>query len=584
MTKSHSQKSTPFSALILILFSIVCARTIGKVHGTEGATGRIKVDQVGYLPRAPKEALVDSTIATTFVVKRASDNRTVFKGRLGRATSDADTGDSVEAADFTKLVEAGSYYLDVPGVGRSWTFSIRPDVYSRTYYLAMRAFYGQRCGTSVDLGPEFLGYLHAACHLKGEYHSSSGRQGQRNNIGGWHDAGDYGRYIVNSGITMGTLLWTWELFGAKLKGITVNLPESGNGTPDILNEARWNLEWMLVIQDEDGGVWHKQTSQSFAGFVMPEDDHLPSKVIGTGQEPYKGTCATADLAAVAAIAARVYHPFDAKFAARNLEAARKAWIWAGIYPSVSFKNPPGITTGEYGDTRCDDEILWAAAELWRTTGDNVYNEYFTGHYQNYLQSLDLLTPEGWKDVGPMGLWTYALGARRGSNSEAIADIRNHTLIAARRTVERTRKNPYRVSLRAEDYVWGSNAVAANYGMALLVANVLAADPIFVETALDNLHYLLGRNTFSISWVTQVGANPYHHPHHRPSGADTNREPWPGLLCGGPNAGRQDAVLKNLPAGLPPAKVYADDQASYSSNEVAINWQASLVFLLAGSLP
>ena len=383
---------------------------------------------------------------------------------------------------------------------------------------------------------------------------------------------------------MGTLLWTWELFGPRLKAIRLNLPESGNSTPDILNEARWNLEWMLLMQDEDGGVWHKQTSERFAGFVMPEDDHLPSKVIGTGQEPYKSTCATADLAAVAAIAARVYQPFDAKFAARNLQTARKAWIWAGIYPSVSFKNPPGITTGEYGDTRCDDEILWAAAELWRTTGDKVYNEYFMGHYESYLQSLDLLTPEGWKDVGPMALWTYALGARIGSNSEVIADIRNHTLIAARRTVERTRKNPYRVSLRAEDYVWGSNAVAANYGMRLLVANVLAADPIFVETALDNLHYLLGRNTFSISWVTQVGANPYHHPHHRPSGADTNREPWPGLLSGGPNAGRQDSVLKNLPAGLPPAKVYADDQASYSSNEIAINWQAALVFLLAGSLP
>jgi len=117
-----------------------------------------------------------------------------------------------------------------------------------------------------------------------------------------------------------------------------------------------------------------------------------------------------------------------------------------------------------------------------------------------------------------------------------------------------------------------------------VANVLAPDPSFIEVALDNLHYLLGRNTFSISWVTQVGANPYHHPHHRPSGADASREPWPGLLSGGPNAGRQDPVLKSLPAGLPPAKVYVDEQASYASNEIAINWQAALVFVLAGVLP
>lgn len=317
---------------------------------------------------------------------------------------------------------------------------------------------------------------------------------------------------------------------------------------------------------------------------MPEDDHLPSKVIGTGQEPYKSTCATADLAAVSAIAARVYQPFDAKFAERNREAARKAWSWTEKFPGVSFKNPSGITTGEYGDSNCRDEILWAAAELWRTTRDLTYNDYFVTHYADYTASLDALTPEGWKDVEAMGLWTYALGAVGGSNASVGVNIRRRTVAAARKIVDRTTKSPYRMSMLARDYVWGSNGVAANYGVELLVANVLEPDPTFVECALDNLHYLLGRNTFSISWVSQVGANPYHHPHHRPSGADTNDEPWPGLLAGGPNAGRQDEVLKRLPAGLPPAKVYADDQASYASNEVAINWQASLIFLLAGALP
>jgi endoglucanase len=102
--------------------------------------------------------------------------------------------------------------------------------------------------------------------------------------------------------------------------------------------------------------------------------------------------------------------------------------------------------------------------------------------------------------------------------------------------------------------------------------------------MDNLLYLLGRNTFSLSWVTRAGANPFRHPHHRPSGADNNAEPWPGLLAGGPNAGRQDAALKALPTGLPPAKIYIDDQASYASNEVAINWNAPLVFVLASTLP
>jgi len=584
---SHSGRSSyRFISIVrsgICLLSIVCFIAIGDALAADAKSVQIKVDQVGYLPNSPKLALVTAQ-ATAFEVKTAADNRTVFKGELSQPSKDADTGDSVQIADFSKLKKPGTYYLEVPGVGQSWRFSIGPDVFSRTYYLAMRGFYGQRCGTAVDLGPEFPGYSHPACHLKGEFHASSGKQGERDNIGGWHDAGDYGRYVVNSGISTGTLLWTWEIFGPKLKKINLQIPESGNGTPDILNEARWNLEWMLKMQDDDGGVWHKQTSEHFADFVMPEDDHLPSEVIGTGQEPYKSTCATADLAAVAAIAARVYAPFDKKFAAQNLEAARKAWLWTEKYPDVIFRNPPGIATGEYGDSSCSDERLWAAAELWRTTGDKTYNDYVVKHYPDFRSTLEKPAPEGWSDVAAMGLWTYALGSRKGSDATITADIRTRTSQAAKAIVESTGKNPYRVSLRTSDYVWGSNGVAASYGVELLVANVLTPDPNFVDAALDNLHYLLGRNTFSLSWVTQVGENPYRHPHHRPSAADKNEEPWPGLLSGGPNAGRQDNILQKLPAELPPAKVYADNTGSYASNEIAINWQASLVFLLAGALP
>jgi endoglucanase len=337
------------------------------------------------------------------------------------------------------------------------------------------------------------------------------------------------------------------------------------------------------MQDDDGGVWHKQTSARFPGFVMPEQDHLVSLVIGTGSAPYKSTCATADLAAVAAIAARVYEPFDKSFAAKNLRAARQAWAWTERYPNVTFRNPPGISSGEYADANCGDERLWAAAELWRTSGDPIYNRYFLDNYAKYLPDLRAPEVESWRVVAPMGLWAYALATRRGADARVAAGIRQGALAAAREIVSRTRGNPYRISMVAKDYVWGSNGQAANYGVQLLVTNVLSPNPAFVETALENLHYLLGRNTFSLSWVTQVGANPYRHPHHRPSGADKNPEPWPGLLSGGPNAARQDAVLQALPPNLPPAKIYSDDQGSYASNEICINWQATLVFLLAGVL-
>jgi endoglucanase len=172
----------------------------------------------------------------------------------------------------------------------------------------------------------------------------------------------------------------------------------------------------------------------------------------------------------------------------------------------------------------------------------------------------------------------------GARDRAATEIRADSIAAADQIVERTRSTGYRVSLTSRNYIWGSNSVAANYGMQLLVADAFQHKAAYVDTALDNLHYLLGRNTFSLSYVTQVGANPFRHPHHRPSGADNNPEPWPGLLSGGPNRGRQDPAMRKLAPDLPPAKMYLDDQEAYSANEVAINWNAPLVFLLGGVLP
>ena len=542
----------------------------------------IKVDQAGYLPRASKVALVAASAAgKEFTVRQSDGGKSVFQGTLTAAADDAVSGEQVQSAEFTKFAKPGRYYIDVPGVGRSWDFAIGRDAYERAYYLAMRSFYGQRCGTAVDLGPEFPGFKHDACHLQGAYHASSGKSGPKAAGGGWHDAGDYGRYIVNSGLSTGTLLWAWELFGPRIQKIGLKIPESGKGTPDILAEIRWNLDWMLSMQDADGGVWHKQTSERFCGFIMPEKDTLVSYVIGTGSEPFKNTCATADFAAVMAIAARVYQPFDKAFAAKTLEAARKAWTWLEKHPNVLFRNPTGVSTGAYGDGNCKDEMLWAAAEIWRSSGDDAAHRYFTEHYGEFRASVRAAGPMSWGSVGPMALWTYVLG--KGKDAAAVQAIRQDSVAAANEIAQRTAASPYRNSMTNSDYIWGSNGVASNYGVQLLVTNAIAPDSRYVEAALDNLHYLLGRNTFSLSWVTGMGANALKHPHHRPSGADANADPWPGLLSGGPNRSKQDPAMRKLP-DLPPAKMFVDEQDSYASNEIAINWNAPLVFLLAGAQP
>jgi endoglucanase len=529
---------------------------------------RAAFNQTGYLPNHAKIATVRQANGT-FTVVSEKTGKTAFTGQLTALTQDAASGDHLAQADFSSLNLPGSYRLVATGV-RTPPFSIRKDAYSEALRLSMRSFYGQRCGCAVDLGE---GYRHGVCHTSAAYHASSGHTGTFSNSGGWHDAGDYGRYTVNSGITAATLLWAWELFPDAVRRLSLGIPESGGKLPDYLAEVRWSLDWMLSLQDQDGGVWHKQTSEKFCGFIMPQEDHLISYVIGTGTEPYKSTCATASLAAVMAIAARCYGHYDEKFSARCLAAARRGWTWAVAHPNVLFvDNPPGVTTGGYGDLNCSDELLWASAELWRTTGEADYEKAFLTAAQ-----VSIAAPS-WSNVASLGYWTYALAERKGDAS-LRTQVTTQTATVAQKLLANASASGYGSTLSAEDYVWGSNGVAANQSLLLLVANLLQPHKEAVEAALGNLHYLLGRNCFGTSWVTQVGTKPFLHPHHRPSVA--LGAPWPGLLSGGPNARPTDKVADLLPKG-PPMRIWVDDAMAYSVNEVAINWNAPLVFVLAAA--
>jgi endoglucanase len=425
----------------------------------------------------------------------------------------------------------------------------------------------------VDLAPDYTGYTHEACHLTdAAFHASTGKTGRIRATRGWHDAGDYGKYIVNSGISTGQLLWAWEWYPHVFRQLSLDIPESSNTTPDLLDEIRWNLDWMLTMQDADGGVFPKLTSEKFGSFVMPEkDDGGLRYIIGA-----KSTCATADFAAVMAIAGRTYREFDGDFASTALAAARRAFTWTEANPEVYFKNPEGVSTGEYGDGTCTDERLWAAAELFRTTGDAQYDAAVRTLAPAVHVSAD--APPSWSNVGALGLWTYALGQ---AGDAGLKDrVRAETLEAAAQVAARTDARAWRHALADRDFVWGSNGVAANYGVLLLAADRLDRRAAYVGAALEQLHYLLGRNTFGISWVTGVGARPFKHPHHRPSGGDQNDEPWPGLLSGGPLARPLDPTMAKL-APYPPARGYVDEESAYSANEIAINWNSALVLLLAG---
>ena len=531
-------------------------------------------NQVGYRPADAKVATIRGAASgqTTFRLRQSHDNKVVFEGPLTSPQTDALSGDLVQEAAFSAFRQPGSYRIEFGGQG-TFPLTIADGIYADILRTTMCGYTGQRCGTAVDLGN---GYQHPPCHMNGAYGASSGKSGSLPNHGGWHDAGDYGRYVVNSGITCGTLLWAWELYPQALRDLRLGIPKQHGNLPDYLEEILWNLNWMLQLQEPDGGVFHKQTSDHFCAFILPQDDHLVSNVIGTGAAPYKSTAATADLAAVMAIAARVYAPYDKQLAARFLAAARNAWTWATANPNVTFKNPEGVLTGEYGDRNVTDEPLWASAELWRTTGESQYEQALL-HGLPQGDALEV-SPPSFAGVLSMACWTYALADRPG-NPQIKALIRQKTHETAQNLIQRSQTNGYANTLIANDYVWGSNSVAGNQSLLLALDHHFQPSNASASTALANLHYLLGRNCFGVSWVTGVGQRPFMNPHHRPSAADNIAAPWPGLLSGGPNRRPADPVAKTVPLG-PPMRMWTDQTPAYSMNEIAINWNAPLVFLLA----
>lgn len=562
----------------LLLAAAAGAAQAGGAQAGDAQAG-IKLNQLGFVPAAQKLAVVAGGAQARFSVVDAASGKPVFDGSLGGAATWDASGERVRVADFSTLRAPGSYRLRVAGLPDSAPFSIKPGVYRELDAAAIRSYTLNRSGIALSAavaGPYARPLGHPDTEVLVHPSAASARRPAGTAISspkGWYDAGDYNKYIVNSGISTYTLLAAYEHFPAWFDKLTVGLPESGNGLPDILNEALWNLDWMATMQDpDDGGVYHKLTNLVFDGMVMPDKATAPRYVV------QKTTAATLDFAAVMAVASRVLAPFDSQQpgrSARYLAAAESAWRWAEAHPKQLYRQPADVQTGAYGDERVDDEFAWAATELLIATGKDAYRT------RARIRPTDKGTEPGWADVGMLGAISLARpGARLPAGVDA-GPARKQLLAVADRLAARWRASPYRVSMVRKEFVWGSNSVIMNQAMMLVAAYRVEARPDYLGAAQSALDYVLGRNGPGMSFVTGFGASSPLHPHHRPSEADGIAAPMPGMLVGGPNPGRQD--LKGCAVPYPstlPALSYLDHACSYASNEIAINWTAPLVYVAA----
>jgi endoglucanase len=550
------------------------------------ANASIKVNQVGFVPSAQKLAVVPGDAPARFSVVDAATGKPAFEGNLGNAATWDASGERVRLADFSALRTPGSYRIRVAGLPDSPAFSVSLDVYRDLDAAAVRSYTLNRTG--IALRPAVAGpYARPLAHpdtVVLVHPSAASAQRPAGSVisspKGWYDAGDYNKYIVNSGISTYTLLAAYEHFPAWFDKLALKLPESGNGLPDILNEALWNLDWMASMQDpEDGGVYHKLTNKVFDPFVMPEKASTPRYVV------QKTTAATLDFAAVMAVASRVLAPFDRQQpgrSARYLAAAEAAWRWAEAHPKVFYQQPADVQTGAYGDKNVDDEFAWAATELLIATGKDAYRPRALAAIHGKAAEQ---TAPGWADVGMLA-WISLTQPNLRDNARLpqgidTAPARKQLLAAADRLAARWSASPYRISMVRKEFVWGSNSVILNQAMVLVAAYRVEPRQDYLNAAQSALDYVLGRNAPGMSFVTGFGARSPLQPHHRLSEADGVAAPVPGMLVGGPNPGQQDRAgcRASYPSALP-ALSYLDDVCSYASNEVAINWNAPLVYVAA----
>ncbi|MBD5475844.1 MAG: glycoside hydrolase [Lachnospiraceae bacterium] len=532
-------------------------------------------NQVGYLPQGRKTAVL--TVGKRFKVIQAepgqNDGQIIMEGEARDAGVDAASGDHVHVADFSRITQEGTYYIQNESGERSHYFRIGQDVYRAIQKDMTKALYYQRCGCGLQ--EEYAGvYKHPVCHA----HKAVlwlDRSVEKEASGGWHDAGDYGRYISPAAVAVGHLLYAHLLFPESFKD-SLNIPESGNGIPDVLNECRYELEWMLKMQDEEGGAYHKLTSERHADFIMPEEDHAQFYLFPVS------SMATADYAASMALASRVYRAYDGDFADRLYEAAVRAYGWLERYLEyVGFKNPESCNTGEYDDV-CDlDERLWAAAEMLVTTGEQKYQEQLDRLLKENLTKTDF----GWTDVSGFAALAILTDESHKASAESAEDLRSAVLAEADRLVAVAEQSGYGVAMEPEDYVWGSNMVVLNRGMLLVLAALLMEQKdrksAYEQTALAQLDYLLGMNAVDYSYVTGYGERAYRNPHNRPTECDGIELPMPGWVSGGPFKTPCDEVgREHIPEGTPPMKCYLDHAACYSLNEITIYWNTPAIFVTA----
>ncbi|HEY2721131.1 MAG TPA: glycoside hydrolase family 9 protein [Chitinophagaceae bacterium] len=560
-----------------ILIFVLIAFAFQSTHAQKQCD-QIKLNQVGFYPNSSKLAFVTcSSRGEAFYLVSVDGNDTVYEGSLGQKRKSPYSSTTTRVADFTAFTIPGNYILRIDNK-QSFPFEIGNDVYVDLGKAVLKSFYYQR--SSIALEDKYAGkWNRDATHATDVMmvHPSTFADGRGTVIpspGGWYDKGDFNKCIVNSGITTSTLLSSYEDFTNYFDTLRINIPESNDKVPDVLNEIIYNLRWMFTMQDPyDGGVYYKCINAKFKDGASPGRDKNSGAV-------QKTTAATLDYAAVMAQAGRIFRKLKTHLpglADSCLRASSNAWLWAVRHPNIEFEQQmpddfKTVSSINSIDRQLSDEWLWAAAEMFVTSRNRMY---FDVVEQNINDSVSLPSPDN------VAMLAYYTMLRYGSSAPGYTlnmlklmktsllniadDYLAHVSFNAFSTVMGQSKN---------DFAWGSNAIAANQGILLINAYLITGNEKYVSASMTNLDYLLGRNATGYCFVTGCfGVKSPFHPYYRLS--ENIGEPIPGLLVAGPYPGHNKLFFS--PAEIETS--YRDSDSDSETNQVSIDWNSAMVYLV-----
>ncbi|MFC8191250.1 glycoside hydrolase family 9 protein [Cellulomonas sp. NPDC057328] len=608
------RRTTPYTFCITELSFV---ETTEAPPAYEPETGpRVRVNQVGYLPQGPKRATVVTEATEPVAWELVSGTTVVASGSTTPRGVDPTAGLNVHEVDFDDVTAPGTYTLRADGE-TSHPFVVGDDLYQQLRYDALDYFYPARSGIAIDgsiMGDD--AYSRPAGHV-GRPGDATPNQGDHgvpcitpteaqglygdwtcdytlDVVGGWYDAGDHGKYVVNGGIAVAQVLSTYERAlhaptgdAAALGDGSLDIPldEQTNGVPDPLDEARWELEWMLRMQVPAGEplagmVHHKVHDVDWTGLpLLPSDDPQPRRL----HRP--STAATLNLAAVAAQGARLWEPYDAEFAAELLAAGRVAYAAAVATPDLLQPAPnadPSPGGGPYDDRDVTDEFYWAAAELFLTTGEQEFEDAVLASEHH---TADIFSAGGmyWGETAALGRLDLAVVE---SDIPGRSAIRQSVVDGAEVYLARQAAQPFGTAYAgnaAGVYEWGSNSSVLNNQVVLGTAFDLTSDQRFADAVVESMDYLLGRNALNNSYITGYGDVFSENQHSRwfaHSLTESLPNPPAGSVSGGPNSdvGTWDPVISGLygPDHMcAPQLCYVDDIQSWSTNEITVNWNSAL---------